>query len=150
MVRGERFRGVKAKGAVALDDAQLKVLIVGKNVWVRNNVTGGVFRSTFSEGGQQLISSVSHGRMAEPAEVGNALENGYLGIPTGYSIKDGRIATIFGNAPHEMSVYKVGDKYLASRSNEFGYANYEVIPQPAALNPLPSTEFPRAGETGKQ
>jgi hypothetical protein len=23
-------------------------------------------------------------------------------------------------------VYKVGDKYVAARSNEFGYANYEV------------------------
>ena len=25
-----------------------------------------------------------------------------------------------------MTVYKLGDKYLAARSNEFGYANYEV------------------------
>ena len=27
-----------------------------------------------------------------------------------------------------MTVYKLGDKYLAARSNEFGYANYEVEP----------------------
>ncbi len=28
--------------------------------------------------------------------------------------------------PFEIMVYKVGDKYMAARSNEFGYANYEV------------------------
>lgn len=29
-----------------------------------------------------------------------------------------------------------GDKLLAARSNEFGFANYEIIPQPHALDPL--------------
>jgi len=28
--------------------------------------------------------------------------------------------------PFAVTVYKVGDKYIAARSNEFGYANYEV------------------------
>ena len=28
------------------------------------------------------------------------------------------------------------NKYLAARSNEFGYANYEIIPAVKALNPL--------------
>ena len=35
-----------------------------------------------------------------------------------------------------MIVYKLGDKYLAARSNEFGFANYEVVPQPAQLHPV--------------
>jgi hypothetical protein len=30
----------------------------------------------------------------------------------------------------------MGDKYLAARSDEFGYANYEVIPHVSQLNPL--------------
>jgi hypothetical protein len=33
-------------------------------------------------------------------------------------------------------VYKVGDKYLAARSNEFGYANYEISTPKPELNPL--------------
>jgi len=34
-------------------------------------------------------------------------------------------------------VYKLGETYYAARSNEFGYANYEVIPTPQiAINPL--------------
>ena len=27
-------------------------------------------------------------------------------------------------------MYKVGDQYIAARSNEFGYANYEILPKP--------------------
>lgn len=133
---GTTVADLKAKGAVPLDDAALRELVVGRNVWMRNNVTGGVFRTTFSKEGQRLISSVAHGRMAEPSEIGNALEGGYLGIPTAYTITNGRINTTFGNAPYGMSVYKMGDRYLAARSNEFGYANYEVVKEPVALNPL--------------
>jgi hypothetical protein len=35
---------------------------------------------------------------------------------------------MIAGTPFEVAVYKVGDKYLAARSNEFGYANYEVEP----------------------
>ena len=36
------------------------------------------------------------------------------------------IVTTLGGTPFDVTVYKVGDKYVAARSNEFGYANYEV------------------------
>ena len=32
-----------------------------------------------------------------------------------------------------MTLYKAGDKYMAARSNEFGYANYEIVPAPNQL-----------------
>jgi hypothetical protein len=28
--------------------------------------------------------------------------------------------------PFEVAVYKMDDKFVAARSNEFGYANYEL------------------------
>jgi hypothetical protein len=37
-----------------------------------------------------------------------------------------------GGTPFEVALYKDGDKYVAARSNEFGYANYEVQVVPAA------------------
>ena len=43
-----------------------------------------------------------------------------------YQIKDGHIVTTIAGTPFEVIVYKVGDKYLAARSNEFGFANYEI------------------------
>lgn len=33
----------------------------------------------------------------------------------------------------KRTVYKLGDKYYGARSNEFGYANYEIIPAPSQL-----------------
>jgi predicted transcriptional regulator len=39
-----------------------------------------------------------------------------------------------------VTVYKLGDIYYGARSNEFGYANYEMIPSPQfVLNPLTAT-----------
>jgi hypothetical protein len=36
-----------------------------------------------------------------------------------------------------VTFYKLGDTYYGARSNEFGYANYEIIPPPQiAVNPL--------------
>jgi hypothetical protein len=34
--------------------------------------------------------------------------------------------TSVADTPFQTTVYKLGDKYLAARSNEFGYANYEI------------------------
>ena len=44
-----------------------------------------------------------------------------------YEIKNGRIVIRrYRELRSNVMVYKVGDKYIAARSNEFGYASYEV------------------------
>ena len=43
-----------------------------------------------------------------------------------YEIRDGRIITMIEGTPFEVTAYTLGDKIFAARSNEFGYANYEV------------------------
>ncbi len=58
-------------------------------------------------------------------------ELGLAGQSAAYEISDGRIVTTIGGTPFDVAVYKVGDKYVAARSNEFGYANYEVQAVPA-------------------
>jgi hypothetical protein len=42
-------------GGVALDDAQLQALLVGKGLWVRNTVTGGIFKIIYDKAGQCVI-----------------------------------------------------------------------------------------------
>jgi hypothetical protein len=49
---------------------------------------------------------------------------------------NGKIVTDLVGTPIEIAVYELGDKYFAARSNEFGYANYEIIPAVAELSPL--------------
>jgi len=174
---------LKSKGAVALNDAQLKELIVDKSVWVQNTVTGEKFKvvssasgkklpsahsaitgeqikaeppkkltpidpgyvtSQFAENqGERVIYHVGTGKpAATPSDVGDVALGGYLGIPTPYYINNGKIVTPLVGTPIEVTVYKLGDKLIAARNNEFGYANYELIkPQefmiepPAAQNP---------------
>jgi hypothetical protein len=133
---------LKQKGAVELNDAQLTELIVGKNVWVRNSVTGQAFKAVFAQNGQRLISNLTGGRVSEPAEIGDVMNAGIVGRSTAYQIKNGRIVTFFGNTPVQFAVYKLGDKYYGARSNEFGYANYEAISQPLVLNELGKPEKP--------
>jgi hypothetical protein len=132
---GNTVAALKAQGAVALTDAQLNDLVLGKSLWLRNSVTSGIFRADFGKNGQRLVRNVTQGRLPEQSEIGAALENGLLGLPTTYVVRDGKIVTYFGNAPYEMTVYKMGDKQYAARSNEFGFANYEIIPTPVAMNP---------------
>ncbi|MGJ7508657.1 DUF3604 domain-containing protein [Variovorax sp. GT1P44] len=121
------------KGATALDDAALKDLINTKFTWVRNNVTGGVVKMQWSAEGRLLIMNVDP-RKPQPSEFGDLSRNSYLGnSTTDYSIKNGKIVTSFGNRTYETAVYKLGDRYLAARSNEFGYANYEIVPTPDNL-----------------
>jgi hypothetical protein len=67
---------------------------------------------------------------------GDAAEASYLGASRTYRIAKGKIVTELVGTPIEIAVYKAGDKYLAARSDEFGYANYEVIPHVSVLNPL--------------
>ena len=66
---------------------------------------------------------------------GDAVEASYLGTSRTYDIANGKIVTELVGTPIEIAVYKLGDKYLGARSNEFGYANYEIIPDGRRAEP---------------
>ena len=116
---------LQSKGATALNDAQLTALIVGKTVTVRNRVTGDRFDILYGKDGRRIITSVN-GKQPEVGEVWDVEHGGALGSPAEYEITGGRLVTTLEMTPFAVTVYKLGDKYVAARSNEFGYANYEV------------------------
>jgi hypothetical protein len=118
---------LKQKGGVALTNAQLTALVVNKFTWIRNNVTGERMKVIYNKEGQYLVINV--GRNAQlPSEVGNVAATAYSGMSSPYAIQNGKIVTWLQQTPFEVTVYKFGDKYYGARSNEFGYANYEIIP----------------------
>jgi len=127
---------LKTKGATALGDAQLKALIVGKAFWVRNNVTGEQFSVSYTAEGQSNVWHV--GKSATiPSSVGDLTHDGYLGTTTPYKIENGKVVTTISQDPFAVTIYKLGDTYYGARSNEFGCANYEIIPTPQiVMNPL--------------
>jgi hypothetical protein len=123
--RGLTVADLKSKGAVALGDAELKTLVVGKSVSVRNTVTNQTFDIVYGSDGQRVITSVD-GKDPSAGEIFNMMHGGQMGTPASYEIKDGHLVTTLGGSPFEVAVFKMGDKYVAARNNEFGFANYEV------------------------
>ncbi len=145
---------------MALDDAQLKALIVEKSIWLQNTVTGDkqmVIYGALGKGadakgitpsdpgyvtqrfpanqGQFQVRYVGRNQTL-PSLSGNAAEGAYVGQSRTYDITNGKISTDLVGTPIEIAVYKLGDKYFGARSNEFGYANYEMIPAERELSPL--------------
>jgi Protein of unknown function (DUF3604) len=157
---GTTVADLRKQGAVALNDADLKKLIVEKSVWLQNNVTGDKYMIIYGGLGQgpnakPLKSSqpeyitqqfpLNQGhlqvryvdrKMQMQSLTGDAADASHLGTTQTYNIANGRIMTDLAGTPIETTVYKLGDKYLGARSNEFGYANYEMIPAQAMVAPI--------------
>jgi uncharacterized protein DUF3604 len=158
---GTTVADLKKQGAVLLNDAQVKALIEQKSVWMQNNVTGDKYMVVYgalgkggaaakpltpvepgyvtqrfpANEGQFQVRYVGKG-VAMQSLTGDTVDASYLGTSRTYNIQNGKLVIDLVGTPIEVSVYKVGDRYLAARSNEFGYANYEMIPAVAELSPL--------------
>ena len=118
---------LKQKGGVALDDAQLKQLVVGQTLKVRNTATGERFEILYGRDGRRVITS----RDGKADALGDHLATSELsmaGQSAGYEIREGRVITMLQGVPFDVAIYRMGDKYVAARSNEFTFANYEVEP----------------------
>jgi Protein of unknown function (DUF3604) len=125
------------KGATQLTQQEVEALLVGKAHWYRNNVTGEHFKVSYRTEGQHTVYHVGK-NIHQPSEVGDVARNGYEGASSAYSIKDGKVVTYLQDHPFEVAFYKLGNTIYGARSNEFGYANYEILPKPPELiDPLP-------------
>ena len=96
---------------------------MGKTFKVRNTVTDLRFEITYGIDGRRLISSID-GKLPDPEQMGDIMHPSGLGAE--YEIRDGHIVTTIEGTPFEVTIYRLGDKLVAARNNEFGYANYEV------------------------
>jgi hypothetical protein len=158
--RGMTVAELTKQGGTELTDAQLKALIVEKSVWLQNTVTGEKYKIIYGALGKgsdtKPLTPADPGYVTQrfPANqgqfqvryvgrnvalqslTGDAFEASYLGTLRTYNIVNGKIVTDLAGTPIETAVYKLGDKYVAARGNEFGYANYEMIPAVAELSPL--------------
>jgi hypothetical protein len=133
---GMTVADLKKKGATPLSDAQLKALIVGKAHWLRNNVTGDQFSQNFTTEGQTTVFRIGKTAVV-PSGFGNVEGDGYRGTTATYKIEGGKLIIPVSQDPYAFTFYKLGNTFYAARSNEFGYANYEIVPAPQiAVNPL--------------
>jgi hypothetical protein len=126
--RGVTVADIAAKGGTLLNDAQLKALIVGKSIEVRNTVTGERFSVHYERSGQYSVRSATENSAKETSELGNLLQSAQDNSDLGYSIQNDKISTVVGDTALQLTVYRQGNNYFAARATEFGYANYEIIP----------------------
>jgi Protein of unknown function (DUF3604) len=130
--RGLTVDELKRQGGTALDEGQLKEFALGKNLKVRNTVTGKHFDILYGVDGRRVVTEVE-GKPPSAAQEFEVMHNGITGSSASYVIRDGQLITTIEKSPFAVTVYKLGEKYLAARSNEFGYVNYEVE-QPKSTN----------------
>jgi hypothetical protein len=157
---GTTVAALQKQGAEALDDAELKALIVEKSVWFQNTVTGDKYMIIYGALGkgadakpltpsdpgyvtQGFPANQGHFQVryvgkgvAMQSLTGDTADASRLGTSRTYDIANGKIVTDLVGTPIEISLYKMGERYLGARSDEFGYANYEIVPAVAELNPL--------------
>jgi hypothetical protein len=124
---GTTVADLERRGGVALGDAALRELVVGKTFRIRNTVTGGTFHLAYGRDGRRLVTAVD-GALPALGEIGNPLHGDVLGGAAPYVIENGRIRTTIGGAVFDVAVYRVGDRLHAARGDELGFANYEVTP----------------------
>lgn len=133
---GLKVADLQRRGAKALTDAQLKSLIVGKALWYRNTVTEDQFSQNYTREGQSITFRVGF-NADMPSGFGNVARRGYEGVAAAYRIEGGKLVMPVSQDEYSMTFYRLGDTLYAARSNEFGFANYQVIAAPQfAVNPL--------------
>lgn len=118
---------LQMKGGVAFTNVQLTALVVNRFIWVQNNIAGGRMKIICTNEGQTLAIHLGRNALL-PSQVGGAAQTAYSGMPFPRLIENGEIMSWLQQTPSEVTVYKLGGKYYGARSNEFGYANYEIIP----------------------
>ena len=127
---GTKVADLRQQGAVALSDDQLKATFVGKTAKVINSVDGTRFDVLYGTDGRCVVTGLVDEAQGQKGESQQA---SLWGNSANYVIRDGKLITTINGSPFEVTVFKQGNKYLAARSNEFGFANYEVVPAEAKL-----------------
>jgi hypothetical protein len=72
------------KGAQLLDDAQLKSLVVGKSVSLRNDVTGEQFRVQYKRNGRSVVGPAAGKSTKQTSEFGDLMRSAQQGQAPGY------------------------------------------------------------------
>jgi hypothetical protein len=108
---------VEKQGGKALTDAEIRALIVGKSIRIKNTVTGQTFEALYGGDGQRTLAST----------VGFAAMHGGGTGKNPYAIKNGQLqGSLDDGSSFTSRIFKVGDRYVGARSDEAGYVNYEV------------------------
>lgn len=114
------------RGIEPLRDRELKELIVGKTLIVRNRATQQLYEATYSADGNRQVRNITERRLHYLTY--QAFHGG--SVPEGvapYKIKNGEVITTFDGRLFTVRVYIIEGKYFGARSGEGGAVNWELV-----------------------
>ena len=123
---GMTVESLKKLGIEPMKDAEIKGLIVGNIIVVRNTETLANFAARFDANGKRVLQQVSAQRDG-PQIIYKTLGDAKDANVANYEIKNNRLITHFDDQSFEVLVFKVKDKYYGSRSTDGGEIKWEIV-----------------------
>jgi hypothetical protein len=123
---GMTVESLKKNGVTAMKDAEIKALIVGNIIVVRNTETLANFAARFDQNGKrvlQRVAALKDGPKIIYQTLGDAKD---ANVAT-YEIKNNKLITKFDGKSFEVLIFKVKDTYYGARSTDNGDVNWELV-----------------------
>jgi hypothetical protein len=113
------IRSLKAQGAKELSTSDIKKLILGNQVKIKNIPTGEILDAFYRPDGQRTL--MSQGTFA-------SFHGGLGGTTNPYTIEDNMLSSSFDDGSQFSSrIFELNGNYYGAKSDEAGYVNYEVV-----------------------
>lgn len=123
---GMTVESLAKQGIQPLKAAEIKKLVVGNIIVVRNTETLENFAARFATSGKRILSRVA-AQKDGPRLVYVPLGDQADANIADYEIKDNRLITYFDNKRFEVQIFHMDKKYYAARSTDNGAVNWELI-----------------------
>lgn len=123
---GMTVDSLKQIGIEPMKNAEIKALIVGNIIVVRNTETLANFAARFDPNGKRVLQRVSALKDG-PKIIYQTLGDAKDANVASYEIKNNRLITKFDDKTFEVLIFKVKDTYYASRSTDHGDVNWELV-----------------------
>ena len=123
---GMTVESLKKIGIEPMKNAEIKALIVGHIIVVRNTETLANYAARFDENGKRVMQRVSALKDG-PKIIYQTLGDAKDANVASYEIKNNRLVTKFNDKTFEVKIFKVKDTYYGARSTDHGEVKWELV-----------------------
>jgi len=123
---GMTVESLEKIGVKPMSTAQIKALIVGNIIVVRNTDTLANYAARFDANGKRVLQKVAALKDG-PKIIYQTLGDAKDANVATYEIKNNRMTTQFEGKTFEVLIFKIKDTYYAARSSDNGDVNWELV-----------------------
>ena len=123
---GMTVESLEKIGIKPMTTAQIKALIVGNIIVVRNTETLANYAARFDKNGKRIVQRVAALKDG-PKIVYQPLGDDAEANIAEYVIKNNRLITKFDGNTFEVLIFKIKDMYYAARSSDNGDVKWELV-----------------------